>query len=469
MMPLVWLGLRAVVLALILTPIIRDVFRAYGVVDKPDSGRKLHRYPIPRVGGIAVAISYFASIYIGGAAPGGFTPADLSLVSAIMPAVLVVFAVGLIDDFLGLKPWQKLLGQLIGAGLAYWAGVRVLAVGGYELGWWSIPTTILWLLICTNAFNLVDGLDGLAAGVGFFATVTIFASALLHQQIPLACATLPLAGCLLAFLYYNFNPATIFLGDCGSLLIGFLLGCYGVIWTQKSITLLGMTAPLMALAIPLMDVVIAVFRRFLRRQPIFGADRGHIHHRLIDRGLTPRRAVLLVYAFCGVAAGFSLLQALTRNAYLAVLIVALFSVVAWLGVRYLSYAEFALFGRFFRVGEFQRVLNTQLILEDFTAALWKSQTLEDCWQVLRKFYGRLGFSGAQLAAGGFRYSEGMEEMPATSYWTVRLPLENGGSIELAHEFEQAALPVTVTAIADVLRKRFDALPAERAAAQAAGS
>src|SRR5437764_1589081 len=136
--------------------------------------------------------------------------------------------------------------------------------------------------------NLIDGLDGLASGIGLFASATALLAALLQNNIALAYATVPLVGCLLGFLRFNFNPATIFLGDCGSLFIGFLLGCYGVLWSQKSATILGMTAPLMALSIPLLDTTIAIIRRFVRQQPIFSGDRDHIHHRLLDRGLTPR-------------------------------------------------------------------------------------------------------------------------------------------------------------------------------------
>src|SRR5207247_1602256 len=172
---------------------------------------------------------------------------------------MVIFATGLLDDLFGLSPWQKIFGQVGAAGLAYWAGVRVLGVAGFSAhGWWSIPLTVLWLVGCANAFNLIDGVDGLAAGVGLFATLTIFLAALLQNNAPLALATVPLAGALLAFLRYNFNPASIFLGDCGSLSIGFLLGCYGIIWSQKSATMLVMSAPLLALAIPLHDTCITI-------------------------------------------------------------------------------------------------------------------------------------------------------------------------------------------------------------------
>ena len=165
-----------------------------------------------------------------------------------------MFALGLLDDLVGLNAWQKLLGQVVARCLAYCGGVHVTGVAGYAAPGWSTPADhVLWLVACTNAFNLIDGMDGLAAGVGLFATFTTLAAALLQGNVALALATAPLVGALLAFLRYNFNPASIFLGDCGSLTIGFLLGCFGAIWSQKSATLLGMTAPLMALAVPLLD------------------------------------------------------------------------------------------------------------------------------------------------------------------------------------------------------------------------
>jgi UDP-GlcNAc:undecaprenyl-phosphate GlcNAc-1-phosphate transferase len=230
------------------------------------------------------------------------------VVRALLPAVLVAFATGLLDDIFGLKPWMKLLGQILAAVLACNANVQIHGIGGHAAAgaWWQIPLTILWLVGFSNAFNLIDGLDGLAVGVGLFATATAFLSALLTGNIALAFVTAPLLGALLGFLPYNFNPASIFMGDCGSLTVGFLLGCFGVIWSQKSATLLGMTAPLIAMAIPLLDTALAISRRFLRGQAIFAGDRGHIHHRLLARGFTPRRIAFLLYASAGVLACLSL-------------------------------------------------------------------------------------------------------------------------------------------------------------------
>ena len=433
--------------SVILTPIFRDIFRSYNVVDRPDTERKLHPHPIPRVGGIAVLISYFVAVSAG--AP---PEANLSLVWTLLPAALVVFAVGLIDDVLGLKPWQKLVGQLAAIGLAYWSGVSISSVAGRTLdNWWAVPLTIVWLLACTNAFNLVDGLDGLAAGVGFFATLTMLTAALIQQNFALACATLPLAGCLLGFLFYNFNPATVFLGDCGSLLIGFLLGCYSIVWSQKSITLLGMTAPFMALSIPLADALLAVARRFLRHQRIFDADRGHIHHRLIDRGLTPRRAVLMIYAICGVAATLSLVQTLTHNLYFSLLILALFCCVAWIGIGYLRYSEFILAGRLVRIGEFQRVLGAQLAINSLARAMSACRTVDECWRVISRHYQEFGFNSVHLRIHGASFRDGQPDAAETDCWTVKIPLGDGDFIEFGRPFHSAEMPMIVAQLADALR------------------
>ena len=447
---LLWLGFRAFIISLVLTPIFRDVFRSYGVVDQPDAARKVHRYPIPRVGGLAIAISYLVAYVL--VRPEGGSPLaqQLSLVWRLLPGAALAFAVGLLDDLFNLRAWIKLAGQIAAAGLACVGGVRVLSIGGTPTNaWWSIPLTILWLLACMNAFNLVDGLDGLAAGVGLFATLTVFAAAMMQHNMVLAVATFPLAGALLAFLCYNFNPATIFLGDSGSLLIGFLLGCYAAIWSNKSATLLGMTAPLMALSIPLLDVALAIVRRFLRRQPIFTADRGHIHHRLLDRGFTPRRVVLMLYGLCGLAAAFSLLQLVVHSFTGALLL--LFGVFVLLGIQYLGYAEFDLAGRLLFSGEFQRSVSAQLELRKFRAALAAAGTPAGCWEVIREACGKFGFQQVRLCLAGEIFEYSADDCGAPG-WTVRVPLSNGDYAVLARPFASPVLPMVVAPFVDSLRE-----------------
>ena len=447
---LLWLGFRAFIVSLVLTPICRDVFRSYGVVDQPDATRKVHRYPIPRVGGLAVAISYLVAYILVRPEEGSPLAQQLSLVWRLLPGAALAFGIGLLDDLFDLRAWIKLLGQLTAASLACVGGVRILSIGGASTdAWWNIPLTILWLLACMNAFNLVDGLDGLAVGVGLFATLTVFTAAMMQHNMVLAVATFPLAGALLAFLCYNFNPATIFLGDSGSLLIGFLLGCYAAIWSNKSATLLGMTAPLMALSIPLLDVALAIVRRFLRRQPIFAADRGHIHHRLLDRGFTPRRVVLVLYALCGLAAAFSLLQGVMHSFAGAVLL--LFGVFVLLGIQYLGYAEFDLAGRLLFSGEFQRTVGAQLDLRKFRAALAAAGTPAGCWEAIREASAKFGFHRVRLCLAGevFEYSSDESGAPR---WTVRVPLANEDYAVLARPFASAVLPMVVAPFVDSLRE-----------------
>jgi UDP-GlcNAc:undecaprenyl-phosphate GlcNAc-1-phosphate transferase len=447
---LLWLGFRAFIVSLVLTPICRDVFRSYGVMDQPDAARKVHRYPIPRVGGLAIAVAYLLAYVLVRPEEGSPLAQQLSLVWRLLPGAALAFGVGLLDDLFNLRAWIKLVGQVAAAGLACVGGVRVLSFGGASTdAWWNIPLTILWLLACMNAFNLVDGLDGLAAGVGLFATLTVFIAALMQHNMVLAVATFPLAGALLAFLCYNFNPATIFLGDSGSLLIGFLLGCYAAIWSNKSATLLGMTAPLMALSIPLLDVALAIVRRFLRRQPIFTADRGHIHHRLLDRGLTPRRVVLVLYGLCGLAAAFSLLQGVVHSFAGALLV--LFGLFILLGIQYLGYAEFDLAGRLLFGGDFQRSVSAQLDLRKFRAAVAAAGTPAGCWEVIREACAKFGFEQARLTLAGEIFEYSCDESGAPS-WTVRVPLANGDYAVLVRPFASPVLPMVVAPFVDSLRE-----------------
>jgi UDP-GlcNAc:undecaprenyl-phosphate/decaprenyl-phosphate GlcNAc-1-phosphate transferase len=445
-----WSGLQAFGVSLVLTPIFRDVFRSYKVVDQPDHSRKVHVYPIPRVGGIAIAIAYVLAFYL--ALPSdGSVRSDLSIVEKILPSAILVFATGLVDDFFGLKPWQKLIGQIIAACLAWWAGVRLGIIGDKPVAEpWAFVLTVGWLLLCTNAFNLVDGLDGLAAGVGVFATLTIFTSAAIQGNQPLMFATLPLAGCLLGFLCFNFNPASVFLGDGGSLLIGFLLGCFGLIWTAKSVTLLGLTAPLMALSIPLLDVLLCIVRRWLRNQPIFSADRGHIHHKLLDRGLTPRQAVLLVYGLCGIAAVFSILQSVLANAYIAAGVVFVFVAAAWAGIHYLRYAEFMLAGEMLRTGEFQRSVNARLNLSAFEKSINDASSIDECWTAILNIQETFGIAGIRLYVHGKRYENWGPEIGGTRFWTIRLPLNEDDWIEIAREFGSPVLPMVVVPFVELL-------------------
>src|ERR1019366_2648844 len=390
----------AFLFALILTPLVRNAANRMGLVDKPDAERKFHLGSVPRVGGVSVALAYALAMGFIYVAPYRNVPFDIpgsiSAALKLAPAAIVILLIGLADDIRGLRPWQKLLGEVAAAVLAYEAGFGIHVFRGQPISDWLSPiVTVVWLVGCTNALNLIDGIDGLAAGVGVFAALTTFVAALIHGSLELALVTAPLAGALIGFLRYNFNPASIFLGDSGSLFIGFLLGCFGTLWSQKSATALGMMAPLIALAMPLLDTVLTIGRRLLRRQSLFTGDRAHIHHRLLDHGLTPRRVALVLYGACGLAAAFSLLQDVVHNQF-GGLIIVLFCGAAWIGVQHLGYAEFGIAGRLVLGGSFRGLVNTQLHLQQFERSLYQADNLDEAWALIVAGARDFGLFGVQF-------------------------------------------------------------------------
>src|SRR5579862_7100840 len=455
------LGALSIILALILTPIVRDGLGKFGFLDHPDGVRKKHATAVPRVGGIAIVLAYLCTFAIGFALPFSYTyvlhPA-LPHILRLALAGSVVFATGVLDDRLRLSAWTKLIGIAGAAVMAYAAGIRVDIHILHGLPAWpglEFAITVIWLVGCTNAFNLIDGMDGLAAGVGFVATVTMLIAALTQGNLPLALATMPLAGCLFAFLRYNFNGASVFLGDSGSLLIGFLLGCYGALWSEKSVTLVALTVPLLAVSIPLLDVVLSILRRFLRNRPIFQADRGHIHHRLLDRGLSPRNAVLTMYGLCGLVAVLSLLISAVHNQFSG-LIVIVFGGAVWVGIRQLNYTEFASASRMLFGGKFRRIIDVETRLKDFEANLTKATNVEECWGFIRAGSRDFGFHEVRMSFDG-RLFEDMHftTSKATPRWQLRIPLPDSQYVNFYRGFDNEMNPLVISAFVEAVQRGLE--------------
>ena len=445
-------------LSLFLTPLCRNMARARGLVDTPDDSRKIHPLGIPRIGGVPIVLSgviTIALLMLAHTAGGDQVTQAIPSILLFLPSVLIIFAVGLLDDLLNLKPWQKFAGQFVAAAVAYWSGMSVHSVGPYPVNvWLAAPVTILWLLICTNAVNLIDGVDGLAAGVGLFAASTTLLGALIQGNFPLAVATAPLVGALAGFLRFNFNPASIFLGDSGSLTIGFLLGLYGVFWSHKSTTLLGMTAPIMALSIPLLDTAVAIIRRALRGQSIFLADRGHIHHRLLDRGHSKRRVAVILYSVSAIGASLSLLVNVTRG-HVAGLVVLLFCGSVWAGIQHLGFVEFNCASAVLRSNMFGRIVNAQVELRAIEQKIISANDIDACWFTLRSASAQLGFSHVALHFDGILYEERQDGSLTQKCWTMNIPLTQNGFVELGCSFENSKDVVIVGAFADLLRHALD--------------
>jgi UDP-GlcNAc:undecaprenyl-phosphate GlcNAc-1-phosphate transferase len=450
------LGALSVVLALLLTPLVRDYVGRLGFLDHPDGVRKKHAKPIPRVGGIAIVVSYIVTFAIALALPFTYTDHLHRALPDILPLTLVgsvVFMTGVLDDLIGLAAWQKLMGILGASVLAYFAGIHVDIHLMHRLPawpWLGFAVTVIWLVGCTNAFNLIDGMDGLAAGIGLVAAVTMLVAALTQSNLPLALATMPLAGCLLGFLRYNFNGASVFLGDSGSLLIGFMLGCYGALWSEKSVTLVALTVPLLAVSIPLIDVILSIMRRFLRNRPIFQADRGHIHHRLLDMGLSPKNAVLTIYGVCGVVAVLSLIASALHNQFSG-LIVIVFGGAAWIGIRQLDYTEFASASRMFLGGKFRQIIDVETRVADFQSGLAKADTVEDCWVLIRTASQNFGFHEVKMSLSGQAF-EDVPLGPSKPRWQLRIPLPDSQYVNFGRDFDSTMNPLVLSAFVEAVQR-----------------
>ena len=335
---------------------VRRIANRRGWAQAPASGRHIHSTPIPRLGGVAI-FAGCVSVLGGAALLGpllGFQLPWHALAMIAIPTGLV-FAIGLYDDFRGVPALVKFGAQAVAACMLFSAGLRVTSFsaifGGVHFGTAvSLIATIFWVVLITNAFNLIDGLDGLAAGSGLFSILVVSVVAMATQDVAVATVGFALGGATLGFLRFNFHPATIFLGDCGSLLIGFLLSAIALLGSQKSPTVVAVAIPIVSFGFPILDTILAIVRRFLSGKPIFGADRDHIHHKLIERGLSHRGAVLLLY---GVSALFGVVSLILLHANAARIAVALVVVgaIVWVGVQQLGYHE---------IGELQRIARRTL-------------------------------------------------------------------------------------------------------------
>jgi len=299
------LFLIALLLALIITPVYRLIAEKLEITDKP-SERKMHKAPIPVGGGVAIYLSFFVTILIATImfplSGQTFTSRDTSILFSLFLGGTLTMLVGLIDDILNMPPKVKLLCQIIIGLIVFSFGVSITFIrsplGGffYFPHWLSIIVTLFWIVGIMNAINLLDGLDGLLAGVSTISATIFFIVALMKGQILVAILMAALAGATLGFLRYNFNPAQLFMGDTGSLFLGILFACLSVLGALKGTTTVALFVPVFIMGLPILDTLWAIVRRALKRQPIFKADKGHIHHRLMNLGLTQRQAVLIIYA-----------------------------------------------------------------------------------------------------------------------------------------------------------------------------
>ena len=314
----------------------------------PIQDRDLHKTPLPRLGGVPVFLSFLIAVAITSLASlrfpalaAGFSIRSLLVV--LGPATLI-FLLGLYDDIHSVGPYTKFAVQGVAAILLFAGGLRILDLpvlfGARHLGWYiGLPITVLWVIGITNAFNLIDGLDGLAAGSALFSTFVVFVVALSSGSSPVSLLTIALAGAILGFLRFNFNPATIFLGDSGSLFIGFMLSALALQGAEKAPTVVAVAIPVVSFGLPILETLLSVLRRLISGQPLFRADREHIHHKLLQRGMSPRQVVIALYAVSALFALLSLFLLWPAGPTLGLVLLVIGTVI-WFGVQHLGYLEF---------------------------------------------------------------------------------------------------------------------------------
>ena len=326
------MGVAAVV-SFLSTPMVKSLAYKVGAIDVPKDNRRMHKVPIPRLGGLAIFLAFLLSVLV-------FANIDRQMQGILLGATMIV-VLGVMDDIMALNALPKLIVQILAAGIAVYHGCVIQFVSNpnvfssmtyLNLGWWSYPITIIWIVAITNAVNLIDGLDGLAVGVSAISTASITVIALMVAETNVAVVLAALFGACLGFIPYNMNPAKIFMGDTGATFLGYILATLSVTGLFKMYAIISFAVPFLILGLPIFDTAFAMIRRMAHGQSPMHADRGHIHHRLIDMGLNQKQAVATLYVISGIL-GLSAVVLTTGGEAKAMLLLVALCIVAVVAAR----------------------------------------------------------------------------------------------------------------------------------------
>lgn len=327
MFKLIYLTVLAATISFITTPLVKKIAYKVGAIDVPKDDRRVHNKPIPRLGGLAIFIGFILSFTI--YCKINYIALNKGIYGVMIGGAIIIVT-GFLDDIKPISAKYKLLGQVLAACVLIASGIRIEYMTNFfrlesisflsgeqiHFGVIAIPITIFWVVGITNTVNLIDGLDGLACGISAIAATTLAYVAFMRPELPDSQLTLifalAIAGSCVGFLPYNFNPAKIFMGDTGSLFLGFMLSAISINGFIKGPTILAVIVPLFALGLPIFDTAFAILRRKLQGKPVMEADKGHLHHRLLSLGLGQKRAVLVLYVI-SVLLGVSVAMMLNQN------------------------------------------------------------------------------------------------------------------------------------------------------------
>ncbi len=442
---------------------------------------------IPRLGGLsvfaAILLSLAAAVLLRNMVTDFLLAAGKPGI-ALAVACLAVFFVGLYDDLKGARPWQKLAVQIAAALALYAFGFRVDILSNpfthtpLALGWFGLPITVLWLAAISNAFNLIDGLDGLAAGVGMFAGVSLFLLAALGINVFVAAAAAAIAGALLGFLPHNFHPAKIYLGDSGSLTVGLALGALSIVSEQKGPVMVTMAIPILIFGLPLLEVAVTTLRRLLSGRPLFARDEDHLHHRLLKVGVAKRLAVFVLYALAALFALSSILL-VNYSGSVAPLIAVVCGALAWIVVAQMRYPEFTELDAHIRLALSSQpaVLRNQIAIRKAIGEMQSAASAQEMWTCLSGLLELLGFAQARCevrtangdvvsefewepyagstAGTGLPRSSGYRQ---DSMWALEIPLAgsfgSSGLVRIGHAFDRRAPLFRMQSLVELISDTF---------------
>ena len=475
-MLLFWLSttfVLAVCAGLLLTPLVIRCAGAMRLYDAPDGGRRIHLMPVPRLGGVAVFLgaSIVAAFILGVSGeilfPRGIAGSDARFLAAVFAGGALLFLVGLVDDIRELSAGTKFIAQVAAAAIAVYGGARIenLTLGygvGVSVGMLSYPIVFLWIVGVTNAYNFIDGLNGLAGGIAVIACATSVVVAVALGNFLVLVPVLALAGAMLGFVRFNYPQAQIFLGDSGSLSVGFLLAVLSIKAAEgQGPSVLGIV-PLLALFVPLLDTSLAIIRRWLRGVPLTGADARHIHHRLLALDISPARTTMILWALAATMGAFGLLIALTAPfvaSSIAMLGLVGLSVMVIYGTNLLSYHEFMVAGEVLvsAPSRFRRVISDQIIAQDAQLQLEEARGIDEVAAILASTAERFGFLHMQVVSTQGASAPAFQPPSDSWAWKLEYPLRTG------IPSTSSAAPVLVLAIWCSAEYKVRPYGAERAA------
>jgi UDP-GlcNAc:undecaprenyl-phosphate/decaprenyl-phosphate GlcNAc-1-phosphate transferase len=489
----------ATIASLITTPVIRRLCERYKLLDVPLDGRRIHRRAVPRLGGVALYLSCLIALstllFVDNLLTYTLSLYKSEFLTLFIPATLVLL-LGAYDDLRGTNATVKFLGLGLIATLFYFMGGRIDALSIPLVGSLHLPpmvsfiVTVVWLVGIANAFNLIDGLDGLASGAALFSSLVILGVSASGDRALTIVVALVLCGALAGFLRYNFNPASIFLGDSGSLFTGFLLAALSVLGTQKATTAVAIVVPILAFGFPVVDTAMTMSRRVVSRKPVFQGDNEHIHHMLLARGWSQRRAALVLYGVCALFGLVALIFPVTGSKLTGFMLFVI-SVAVIIAVGHLRYHEVDELraGVKRTVGDRRLRVANNIRVRRSALALSKASDLHEMFEATRHLldFGEFSFANAQVGQAGradmnerayeaslqrhpkqvieFRdghvfwsWSGKDEETPSRSDWCIRLPLVKDGVewgwLNFYRSAESDPLLVDTNYLADLFRREF---------------